>query len=86
MQQLWLMQAKRVGCNTTFRRQEATLGNPDRKVSCVDALKLRNLLDCGRAWNQEGLVNLVRCPGRFSALNHHLGHIAGGTAESSPHP
>jgi len=84
MQQLWLVQARRVGCNTSLL-EHANQGEPDWKMSCVEALKLRNLLDCGRAWSQEGLVNLVRPPGRFSALNHHLGHIAGGTADSSPH-
>ena len=69
MQQLWLVQARRVGCNTSLlERQEPTLGGPDWRFSCVEALRLRNLLDCGKAWNQEGLVNLVRPPGRFSAL------------------
>lgn len=87
MQQLWLVQARRVGCNTSSSEVEGlTPSSPDWKVSCVEALKLRNLLDCGQAWNQEGLVNLVRPPGRFSALDHHRGHIAGGTADSSPHP
>jgi F-box/WD-40 domain protein 2 len=86
MQQLWLVQARRVGCNTSLlETQPAALETQDWKHSCVEALRLRNLLDCGKAWNQEGLVNLVRPPGRFSALNHHLGHIAGGTADSSPH-
>ena len=33
---------------------------------------------------QDGLVNLVRPPGRFSALDYHQDHIAGGTADSSP--
>jgi len=87
MQQLWLVQAKRVGCNTALQGpQEDSAGAPDWKLSCVEALRLRNLLDCGQAWSQEGLVNLVRPPGRFSALHHDGGHIAGGTADSSPHP
>ena len=41
-------------------------------------------LESGRAWSQEGLVNLVKMPGRFSALDCDQGHIAGGTADS-PH-
>ena len=49
----------------------------------VAALALRRRLEVGRAWVQEELVNLARPPGKFSALHHDRGHIAGGTADSS---
>jgi len=55
----------------------------DWKAECVAGLKLRHLLDAGKAWTHEELVNLVKSPGRFAALHYHLGHIAGGTADSS---
>lgn len=53
------------------------------KLCCIQGLKLLGELSRGSAWEQEGLVNLVKPPGRFSALHHHQGHIAGGTADSS---
>jgi len=64
---------------------EATLPSNNRewKTECVAGLKLRHLLDAGKAWTHEELVNLVKSPGRFAALHYHLGHIAGGTADSS---
>jgi len=81
---LWVLQAHTVGCNTSLpKEQEMTV---DWKSECVQGLRVRHLLDRARAWQQEGLVNLVRPPGRFSALDHHRGHIAGGTADSSPNP
>jgi len=80
--QLWLNLAHRVGCNTGNG-----LGtNTDWKKECVEGLKLCDKLSKATAWEQEGLVNLVRPPGRFSALDHHRGHIAGGTADSSTNP
>lgn len=80
--QLWLTQAHRVGCNVERGLDQDT----DWKTECVEGLRLRHLLDKSKAWQQEGLVNLVRPPGRFSALDHHKGHIAGGTADSSTNP
>ena len=43
---------------------------------------MRSGLRSGDCWSQDGLVNLVRAPGRFSALDYDQGHIAGGTADS----
>ncbi|XP_023331984.1 F-box/WD repeat-containing protein 2 [Eurytemora carolleeae] len=77
MNQLWKEQCNIVGCNLN-----ASL-DIDYRASCVQGLRLRHELQEGRVWDQEGLVNLVKPPGRFSALHHHLGHIAGGTADSS---
>lgn len=64
---------------------EATESSNNRewKTECVAGLKLRYLLDAGKAWTHEELVNLVKSPGRFAALHYHMGHIAGGTADSS---
>jgi len=84
MHQLWLLQAKKVGCQTPKIEDPSDM--QDWKMACVEALRLRGRLDSGKAWNQEGLVNLVRPPGRFSALDFHDGYIAGGTADSTPHP
>ena len=36
----------------------------DWKAECVAGLKLRHLLDAGKAWTHEELVNLVKSPGR----------------------
>ena len=91
MQALWLLQASRVGCNTGPREgQEAgregqgtQAQETDWRQECVSGLRVRRLLDKGRAWSQEGLVNLVKAPGRFSALHYSSGHIAGGTADTS---
>jgi len=63
--------------------EEVKLISRDWKKECVAGLKLRNLLDSCKAWTHEELVNLVKAPGRFAALHYHLGHIAGGTADSS---
>lgn len=79
LQTLWLTQARRVGCNTTSKRETEV----DWRVECVGGLRIKRLLDKGRAWAQEGLVNLVKPPGRFSALHFDSGHIAGGTADTS---
>jgi len=62
---------------------ETKLLSTDWKTECVAGLRLRNLLDSCKAWTHEELVNLVKAPGRFAALHYHLGHIAGGTADSS---
>jgi len=75
---LWQEKARSVGCNVTVA------SDPDWRLSCVEALRVSSELDSGRAWSQEGLVNLVKLPGRFSALDCDSGHIAGGTADS-PH-
>ena len=99
MQSLWLLQASRVGCNTGPREEEASrevqevsrevqeigreVQETDWRQECVAGLRVRRLLDKGRAWSQEGLVNLVKAPGRFSALHYSSGHIAGGTADTS---
>ena len=74
---LWQEKARSVGCNVS-------VPSPDWRLSCVEALRLSSQLDSGRAWSQEGLVNLVKVPGRFSALDCDQEHIAGGTADS-PH-
>jgi hypothetical protein len=79
LQTLWLAQAKRVGCNTSLVGD----GETDWRLECVGGLRVKRLLDRGRAWAQEGLVNLVKPPGRFSALHYNRGHIAGGTADTS---
>lgn len=80
LQALWLVQAKRVGCNI-----HSPVGgkNTDWRLECVQGMRVKRALDKGRAWAQEGLVNLVKPPGRFSALHYHSGHIAGGTADTS---
>ena len=74
---LWQEKARTVGCNLSA-------SSPDWRLSCVEALRVSSQLDSGRAWSQEGLVNLVKVPGRFSALDYDSAHIAGGTADS-PH-
>ena len=38
--------------------------NREWKTECVAGLKLRHLLDAGKAWTHEELVNLVKSPGR----------------------
>jgi len=76
MNQLWRKQCNLVGYNIS-----SDVG--DYKASCVEGLRLRGLLREGRGWKQDTLVDLVKPPGRFSALHHHQGHIAGGTADSS---
>ena len=38
--------------------------NREWKTECVAGLKLRRLLDAGKAWTHEELVNLVKSPGR----------------------
>ena len=80
LQKLWLETARRVGCNVT--RAYDHLPSPDWRLACLEALKLRHELGTGGGWCQDGLVNLVRAPGRFSALDWDHGHIAGGTADS----
>jgi len=77
MQQLWKKQCIMVGCNLTAP------SDLDFKLRCVQGLQLKQQLSEGRAWEQESLINLVRPPGRFSALHHHNGYIAGGTSDSS---
>ena len=42
--------------------------NREWKTECVAGLKLRHLLDAGKAWTHEELVNLVKSPGR--CLSH----------------
>ena len=79
---LWLETARSLGCNV--RRAAAENINPDWRAACVEAMRLRAQLDSGAAWAQDALVNLVRPPGRFSALDWDRGHIAGGTADSGP--
>ena len=74
---LWQEKARSVGCNVSSV-------SPDWRLSCVSGLRISSQLESGRAWSQEGLVNLVKVPGRFSALDCAEGHIAGGTADS-PH-
>ena len=54
----------------------------DWRLTCIEAMRVRHQLDTGSAWSQDGLVNLVRAPGRFSALDWDSDHIAGGTADS----
>jgi hypothetical protein len=54
-----------VGCSTAGRGEAA-----DWRAECVSGLRVRGLLDRGRAWGQEALVNLVKPPGRFSALHY----------------
>ena len=58
----------------------------DWKSECVQGLRVRHLLNRSRAWKQQGLVNLLRLPGKFSALDYHQGHIAGGTIGNSTNP
>ena len=89
------------------KKSNEDLSSIDWKTECIAGLKLRQLLDNGKAWAHEELVNLVKSPGRclnlllmrlistlsflkmnhenarFAALHYHLGHIAGGTADSS---
>jgi len=65
------------------KKSKEDLSSIDWKTECIAGLKLRQLLDNGKAWTHEELVNLVKSPGRFAALHYHLGHIAGGTADSS---
>jgi len=75
---LWLQLARRLGCCVLPDLEQ------DWRAATVAGLRLRRRLDRGAAWSQDGLVNLVRPPGRFSALDYHQDHIAGGTADSSP--
>ena len=81
LQKLWQETARKVGSNVTCM---SPLTHCDWRVTCVEAMRLRSELDTGAAWSQDGLVNLVRAPGRFSALDWDQGHIAGGTADSGP--
>ena len=37
----------------------------DWKTECVAGMRLRHLLDAGKAWTHEELVNLVKSPGRL---------------------
>jgi len=74
---LWMDTARRVGCNVSSVHVSS-----DWRHTCIEAMRLRHQLDTGHAWSQDGLVNLVRAPGRFSALDWDSGHIAGGTADS----
>ena len=80
LQGLWEHRARALGCREG--REEQGEGR-DWREECVAALALRRRLEVGRAWAQEELVNLARPPGKFSALHHDRGHIAGGTADSS---
>ena len=40
----------------------------DWKTECVAGLKLKHLLDAGKAWTHEELVNLVKAPGRCLSI------------------
>jgi len=80
LQKLWLETARRVGCNIS----RVSAVTQDWRATCVEAMRLRSELVTGTAWTQDGLVNLVRAPGRFSALDWDRNHIAGGTADSGP--
>jgi len=75
MAQLWQHKADYLGSRMTPPVD-------DWKKECKDSLRVRNLLGGGKAWFQEELVNLVKPPGWFNALDYHKGHIAGGTGDS----
>jgi len=75
LSKLWQETARKVGCNVSHV-------SSDWRLTCIEAMRVRNRLDNGMAWSQDGLVNLVRPPGRFSALDWDSDHIAGGTADS----
>jgi len=99
MNALWRQKCRMIGCHPDSVWAEDVLMSdlklepelqlptgvvsPSSKLHCIKGLRLRQELCTGSAWQQEGLVNLVKPPGRFSALHHHRGHIAGGTADSS---
>lgn len=75
MDQLWQRKADYLGS-----RMDPSVD--DWKKECVDALRVKHLLSGANAWLQEGLVNLVKPPGWFNALDYHKGYVAGGTGDS----
>ena len=46
------------------KKSNEDLSSIDWKTECIAGLKLRQLLDNGKAWAHEELVNLVKSPGR----------------------
>ena len=46
------------------KKSKEDLSSIDWKTECIAGLKLRQLLDNGKAWTHEELVNLVKSPGR----------------------
>ena len=51
------------------KKSNEDLSSIDWKTECIAGLKLRQLLDNGKAWAHEELVNLVKSPGRCLNLS-----------------
>ena len=52
------------------KKSNEDLSSIDWKTECIAGLKLRQLLDNGKAWAHEELVNLVKSPGRCRLLDN----------------
>jgi len=76
MSLVWKEQCWSYGCHPEY------LDTYNPKLSCIQGMKIRHELNEGSAWDQDSIVNLVKSPGRFSALHHDRDHIAGGTSDS----
>ena len=63
----WSVESCDIASSTSELREgeaEESSNNREWKAECVAGLKLRHLLDDGKAWTHEELVNLVKSPGR----------------------
>jgi len=76
MKIVWRNNCLKFGCNPVA----ISLSYP--KNTCIRGMQIQQDLCDGSAWTQDAIVNLVKSPGRFSALHHDRGYIAGGTSDS----
>lgn len=76
MKLVWRNHCIRFGFNPT------SISSLSPKDDCIKGIKIQHELTDGSVWSQEGIVNLVKSPGRFSALHHDRNHVAGGTSDS----
>eukprot|EP00088_Acartia_fossae_P019073 TRINITY_DN21077_c0_g1_i4.p1 TRINITY_DN21077_c0_g1~~TRINITY_DN21077_c0_g1_i4.p1 ORF type:complete len:505 (-),score=64.69 TRINITY_DN21077_c0_g1_i4:66-1580(-) len=76
MKMVWRAQCLKFGCLSSG------IDPNFPKQSCIKGMKIQHDLHEGSAWKQDAIVNLVKSPGRFSALHHDREHVAGGTSDS----